>query len=262
MMGQIQPIKIFSLWIIPFFLLASPPIEIPVDLYNEYTLGGIIPVRSWYIDNSYPSEKPLVFEFDEIDSLIEKAKKREESYYGATDRYLYAILDQFKPFLSGKKIAVIGSTTPWYESVLLSYGAHPVTIEYNKIISKDPRVEVMTVEEYWANPQNFNAIVSISSIEHDGLGRYGDPIDPNGDLNTMKKLISMLNPGGILILSIPVGEDAIYWNAHRVYGRVRLPLLFNGWELVDSFGFFESDLSQSGYSGHQPVFVLTPEIAE
>ena len=61
-------------------------------------------------------------------------------------------------------------------------------------------------------------------------------------------------------------------NAHRVYGRLRFPLLTEGWEVVESFGFIESDFDvdeaakrsagkhphREGVSGgaHQPVFVL------
>ena len=39
-----------------------------------------------------------------------------------------------------------------------------------------------------------------------------------------------------MILSVPVGKDEIMWNAGRVYGEKRLPLLLQGWTLVDSFG--------------------------
>ena len=33
-----------------------------------------------------------------------------------------------------------------------------------------------------------DVIVSFSSLEHDGQGRYGDPLDPDGDLVAMKEL--------------------------------------------------------------------------
>ncbi len=247
------------IWIFPLGLIAAPPREIPPDLYDEYTFGNTISVHEWYLDNSYPPEEPLVFEIDQVEHLISQAKARTQLYYGATDRYLYAILDRYASSIEGKKIGIIGSTTPWYESIILAYGGHPVTIDYNKIISKDPRLEVMTVEEYQKKPKKFDAILSVSSIEHDGLGRYGDLINPYGDLQMMDQIKTMLNEGGLLFLSIPVGQDAIYWNAHRVYGKIRLPLLFETWEMIDSEGFAESDLTISSEGGHQPVFVLRPK---
>lgn len=37
---------------------------------------------------------------------------------------------------------------------------------------------------------------SYSSIEHNGLGRYGDPLDPNADLHDMEMLSCIIRPGG------------------------------------------------------------------
>lgn len=38
--------------------------------------------------------------------------------------------------------------------------------------------------------------VSFSSIEHNGLGRYGDALDPNGDLRDVELLSCIIRPGG------------------------------------------------------------------
>lgn len=70
-------------------------------------------------------------------------------------------------------------------------------------------------------PFESSSIMSIScmhTIEHIGLGRYGDPIDYNGDLKAMKELARVLAPGGDLLLVVPVaGESVIKFNAHRIY---------------------------------------------
>jgi hypothetical protein len=66
-----------------------------------------------------------------------------------------------------------------------------------------------------------------------------------------------LKPGGLLFLSVPVGFDALAWNAHRIYGRKRFPLLTEGWEVLDSFGFTEDRFdAKLGEWDPQPVFVL------
>ena len=83
--------------------------------------------------------------------------------------------------------------------------------------------------------------MSISNFEHDGLGRYGDPIDPNGDLRAMSEMQALVKPNGFLILGVPVARDAVVWNAHRLYGRVRLPLLLRGWS-VDAFVGFDGQV--------------------
>jgi hypothetical protein len=124
----------------------------------------------------------------------------------------------------------------------------------------------MTPGEYDENPVAFDAAISISSFEHDGLGRYGDPINPEGDLDAMNKMKSMLNPGATLFLSVPMGKDTIVWNVHRIYGRHRLPLLLEGWKVLDSFGYEEElldrdisigwDDTHPEYPAYQPILVL------
>lgn len=55
-------------------------------------------------------------------------------------------------------------------------------------------------------------------VEHIGLERYGDPLDPRGDLKAMRELCRVLTPGGQLLFVVPVGATArIQYNAHRVY---------------------------------------------
>ena len=54
-------------------------------------------------------------------------------------------------------------------------------------------------------------------VEHVGLGRYGDPIDPDGDLKAIVELGRVLAPGGALLFVVPVGQPKIAFNAHRIY---------------------------------------------
>jgi hypothetical protein len=66
-----------------------------------------------------------------------------------------------------------------------------------------------------------NSILSLScmhTVEHIGLGRYGDEIDFDGDLKAMKELARVLALGGNLLFVVPVGKKSlIQFNAHRIY---------------------------------------------
>ena len=73
--------------------------------------------------------------------------------------------------------------------MLLELGkANVTTLKYNHIESRVDNLNVMTPEELrglWKSSReklNFDAVVSFSSIEHSGLGRYGDALNPWGDL--------------------------------------------------------------------------------
>lgn len=236
--------------------ISVPPKKIPAELLSAYTLGGKVRVEDWYFNESYPQDKPKFYSKTEIEALVEKARRRQTHSYSNTDLWLHQALDKFP--VQGLTVAVMGSTVPWYEAVALERGGRVTTIEYNKIISDYPGLELMTVAEFQKQPRVFDAAFSISSFEHDGLGRYGDPLNPNGDLETMQKMKSIVKPGGLLFLAVPVGKDKVVWNAHRIYGRLRLPMLTKGWQIVGKFGYNPLKLwrDTKADGGYQPVLVL------
>lgn len=69
------------------------------------------------------------------------------------------------------------------------------------------------------------------TVEHIGLGRYGDPLDPNGDLKAMTELERVVAPGGSLLFVVPVGSPRIQFNAHRIYAHAQIVEAFKGLEL-------------------------------
>jgi len=76
-------------------------------------------------------------------------------------------------------------------------------------------------------------------LEHFGLGRYGDPVDFLGHEKALANLTRMLEPGGTLYLSVPIGPQRIEFNAHRVFSvETLLGLLEPGFE-VDRFSFVD-----------------------
>ncbi len=77
------------------------------------------------------------------------------------------------------------------------------------------------------------SISCLHTIEHFGLGRYNDPIDPEGHLKGLANINRVLCPGGIFYFSTPIGPQRIEFNAHRVFSLVYLLNLFNsGYDLV------------------------------
>jgi SAM-dependent methyltransferase len=235
----------------------EPPRHIPTDLLSAYTMNGQIRTEDWYINDSQTDNITKYYKKSEIENLIAKAHRREQNYYEATDSYLFAALDAFP--IDNQDVVVMGSQVPWYESICLARNVKScTTIEYWTVDSEDSRLTYITPSQYDQNPRQFDAGISISSFEHDGLGRYGDPLDPDADLKAMLKMKSIIKPGGILYLAVPVAQDKLVWNAHRVYGRLRLPHLLAGWEIQYVYGFSEQLLdTDTGKNGpFQPVWVL------
>ena len=81
----------------------------------------------------------------------------------------------------------------------------------------------------------FDAVVSLSSIEHFGLGRYGDPLDLDGDRLAAAEMARVLRPGGLLVLTTTLtrARPAIAFNAHRLYDLASARALAPGLEPVD-----------------------------
>ena len=79
----------------------------------------------------------------------------------------------------------------------------------------------------------FDLIVNCSTVEHVGIvGRYGvNTARPDGDLEAMARLRRLMKAHGTMLLTIPVGRDAVFPPLHRVYGRQRLPRLLDGFTL-------------------------------
>jgi SAM-dependent methyltransferase len=77
---------------------------------------------------------------------------------------------------------------------------------------------------------SLDLVINCSAIEHVGLERYGDPGNIDGDLAAMERMRRFLRPGGTMLLTIPVGQDATVVPLHRIYGSERLPLLLKGFD--------------------------------
>ena len=79
------------------------------------------------------------------------------------------------------------------------------------------------------SPEHFDLIINCSTAEHVGLsGRYGVEEDqPDGDIEAMARLLTLMKPGGVMLLTIPVGKDEVFPPLHRIYGAERLPKLIN-----------------------------------
>ena len=229
---------------------------------SAFTLDNSIRVLHHYLNDTPQStakahDRFAFYSKEMIDENIEFIKSGGVKNYKSLNFDLYKCFKNYS--IKGKTVAIIGSVTPWFEAVVIHYGGIPTTIEYNKIETDDPRLSILTVDELKSKEiEKFDAVLSISSYEHDGLGRYGDPINPTGDLESMKYMKdTLLKSEGLLYLAVPIGMDTVVWNAHRVYGEKRWPLLIDGFDVLFSSGYNEGDfVVDRGTGGRQPVFVL------
>lgn len=85
-------------------------------------------------------------------------------------------------------------------------------------------------------PFENNSIESLScmhTVEHIGLGRYKDPIDPDGDIKAVMELKRVLSQDGSLLFVTPLGKPKIEFNAHRIYSFEMIMEMFSGLNLIE-----------------------------
>ncbi|CAC5416719.1 unnamed protein product [Mytilus coruscus] len=237
--------------------LSNAPKTIPKDLRMDFTMNNRLKVSSWYFnDEEYlgKTAKLAVWPEQIIEDYISLAKGNKlKGTYGVSETN--ALRDGLKhaPGIMNGRVLVIGSEIPWVEACALEAGAREVvTLEYGKIVSKHPKIKTMVPVQFRKSYLNktlgsFDAIVTFSSIEHSGLGRYGDGLNPWGDIIAIARGWCVTKEGGSLTIGVQYSyeRDYIKFNAARWYGKIRYPYLTTNWK-QHYRGF-----------GHQRVHVFT-----
>jgi len=239
----------------------KPPEKIPEGLLDQYSMGGTVDIEYFYRDDSTEDIQQQMsgnFTSAKFNKYLKMASRRRRNYYGDTDTWLYQAIDKYS--LNGKSVCVFGSANPWYEAIVVQNGASLChVLEYSPRQSFDERIKYIQPDELI----KYDVAFSISSFEHYGLGRYGDPIGPDDDLKAMQQVRDVLKDDGILFLSVPIGIDKVYFNVLRVYGEKRFWKLIDGFALDDSFGMSEISFNRTDNKAtgtpYQPIFILRKE---
>jgi len=75
----------------------------------------------------------------------------------------------------------------------------------------------------------FDVVVSLSTIEHIGLGFYKERKDQEGDIKAVNEVRRILKPGGAFLLTLPFGKH-VNSNWYRVYDKKRILKLLSFFE--------------------------------
>lgn len=115
-------------------------------------------------------------------------------------------------------------------------------IKYKKIDLSKP----LKTEKKASELNKYESLSCLHVIEHVGLGRYGDPINPLGFVNAIENLSLLLRKNGILYLSHPCGENRVEFNGHYIFSIdyiypifKRYNLSFNKIHLIDDQGEYK-----------------------
>lgn len=138
----------------------------------------------------------------------------------------------------------IGSRVDGFISHLLSFRGNINLIDIRPLERNVDGLHFIQSDATNLNNIPDNSIESLSalcSLEHFGLGRYGDPIDPDACYKCFDAIEHKVKSGGDIYLSVPIGKEHVEFNAHRV---------FYASTIVESFSMFELIEFSSTYNGY------------
>jgi hypothetical protein len=136
---------------------------------------------------------------------------------------------------TGARILDVGSAESTVALSLASMGYDVVALDLNRYPFSHPNLTVVEsrLETWEPEPQSFDAILCISTIEHVGVGWYGDePQTEFADRHALERLGEWLKTGGLLVLTVPYGMARID-EVERTYDEKTLDALVDGWIIED-----------------------------
>nr|WP_300816400.1 DUF268 domain-containing protein [uncultured Acetatifactor sp.] len=141
----------------------------------------------------------------------------------------------------------IGSRLDGFIAHVLSFG-----IPVNMIDIRPFPVDIQNLKTIVADATDMkqfedNSIESLSalcSLEHFGLGRYGDPIDPEACFKCFESIQKKIKKGGKLYLSVPIGKERLQFNAHRIFFAKTIVENFYNMKLIEYSCAFNGKLER------------------
>ena len=207
-----------------------------------------------------------VIRFFEFIGEMMKFKKRNDSRFTANVRDMYPCLsdklkatpfDQHYIYHPAWAARILAKTKPEYHVDISSILAFSTIISaFVPVKFYDYRPAQMNLSGLESSFADLNklpfddhsqpSVSCMHTIEHIGLGRYGDAPDPQGDLKAIEELKRIVKKGGDLLFVTPVGKPRIEFNAHRIFSYEQIiqyfaPLQLHQFSLIpDAGGLIEN----------------------
>lgn len=129
----------------------------------------------------------------------------------------------------------IGSRIDGYIAHLLSFREVTLLdIRPNSLEIPNLKIVIGDAQEGLEEFSNlFDSVSSLHSIEHFGLGRYGDKLQVDGHESGLINIASCVKVGGLLYVSFPIGASKVEFNSQRIIDPLWPLKILNNFELLE-----------------------------
>lgn len=138
----------------------------------------------------------------------------------------------------------IGSRIDGFIGHLATFHDDIVLIDVRPLERSIPSVSFIQADATNLSQLADNSIESISalcSLEHFGLGRYGDAINPEACFEAFESIKRVTQKGGDVYISVPIGYEHLEFDAHRIFYPSTIVRAFQPFSLVEFSSVYEND---------------------
>jgi tetratricopeptide (TPR) repeat protein len=128
-----------------------------------------------------------------------------------------------------RSVAAVGSPDYYLDSILICLCRELTSVRLRNVIGSTELFRTAFLFDWLREDTKYDLIICPSILGHWGLGRHGEPLDPDGDIALMRRFREKLRPTGSCYVQLPIGRDRLIFNAMRVYGTHRLGAILEGW---------------------------------
>lgn len=156
------------------------------------------------------------------------------NFHPLDKHYYYQQLWAFEHVLKQKPKEHLDVASSYQFSGYISKITSSIFLDYRPIDVKLKNLKAVAgdILDLPYKDSSLESVSCLNVIEHIGLGRYGDPIDPDGFYKACLELQRVIKKGGKLYLSVPAGRNRVCFNSHRVISPSEVIKNFSGMRLV------------------------------
>lgn len=143
------------------------------------------------------------------------------------------------------RVLEVGCCYSYLSHKLISLGFDVYGVDTSPFPQRSPKLKFYQADvRRMPFPDNFfDRIVVVSTLEHIGLGYFGDPSYEDGDFAAIKELRRVLKDDGKLLVTLPIARKQALFESLRVYDEDRLRRVTKGFLISDKVYFVrKSDL--------------------